>query len=231
MTVDLVTRQREERRDRILQAARALIGERGFDAVTMRDLAEQGLVSVPTLYALFGSKNELLLAAVESYFADLIGKVGVTQSEAGLPRIISIVETLSSETPRHAAYARSLMSIMGDASENHGGLNDLVVGRLSSELANALDDMQEKRQLAGWADPRPLAERLAGQISITIFAWAHHQLSDEELRGTLLYGVSLTLLGLARGRAAKDLEALVREHQTTAYGANLQLAATQSDAG
>jgi AcrR family transcriptional regulator len=226
--VDLVTRQREERKRRILEAARALIAARGYDAVTMRDLAERGLVSVPTLYALFGSKNELLFAAVESYFADLIGNVEVTDSGSGLQRIISLAETLSRETPRHAAYSRSLVNFMGDASETTGGLNALVLGRLAAELIGALQEMREARQLAAWVEPRPLAERLAGQISITTFAWALHQVSDEGLRGTMLYGVAVTLLGLARGQAAKELEALAREHQEEASRAvSLKVQATR----
>ena len=185
----------------------------------MRDLAEHSLVSVPTLYALFGSKNELLFAAVESYFAELVGEVGITESEPGLPRILSLAEILSRETPRHAAYARSMMSFIGNASETADGISDLVAGRLSNALAVALTEMQEKRQLVSWADPRPLSERLAGQISITTFWWALHQISDDELRETMLYGVAVTLLGLARGRAAKDLEELVRQCQDSAYRA------------
>ena len=77
--------------------------------------------------------------------------------------------------------------------------------------------MQKKRQLASGGPIRAhLGERLAGQMSITTFAWARHQLSDEELRGAILYGTAVTLLGLARGQAAKILETLVREHQQTA---------------
>jgi AcrR family transcriptional regulator len=212
MAVDLVSRQREDRKERILEAARQLIAERGYEAVTMRDLAEHGLVSVPTLYVLFGSKQELLLAAVESYFTDLLDKVEVFTSEHGLSRILSLAETLSRETPRHAAYARSLMDFMGTASES-GGLNDLVMHQLSDEITAALSQMKKKRQLAAWADLRPLGDRLAGQMSMTTFAWARHQLSDESLRGAMLYGTSVTLLGLSRGQAKKILEALVREHQ------------------
>ena len=229
---DLVTRQQNERRTRILDAARSLIAERGYDAVTMRDLADHGMVSVPTLYKLFGSKNELLFAAVESYFADLLGQGEVVQSNDGLARIISLADILGRETPRHAAYARSLMSFIGDVSDTTSGLNDLVAGRLSSELTGAIEEMQAKRQLVAWADPRPLAERLAGQISITTFAWACDQISDEGLRGTILYGTAVTLLGLARGRAAKDLEALVREHQGSAHAgiaACLQPLVTRSE--
>jgi len=191
MAMDLVARQRVDRKERILEVARQLITERGFEAVTMRDLAEQGLVSVPTLYVLFGSKNELLLAAVKSYFTDLLGKVEVVRSESGLSRILSLAETLSRETPRHADYARSLMDFIGTATET-SGLNDFVMVRLGTELTAALEQMQKKRQLAAWAETRPLGERLAGQMSMTIFAWARHRLSDEELHGAMLYGTSVT---------------------------------------
>ncbi len=207
-----MSRQREERRERILAVARQLIAEQGYDAVTMRDLAERGLVSVPTLYVLFGSKNELLLAAVESYFADLSGQVELVSSGKGLSRILSLAEALSRETPRHAAYARSLVDFIGDTTET-GGLVSVVVDQLAAQLNAALEQMQKKRQLASWALPGPLGERIAGQMSMTTFAWARHQLTDEQLRGAMLYGTSVTLLGLARGQAAKILEALVREHQ------------------
>ena len=50
--MDLVTKQREERKRRILEVARQLIAKHGYDGVTMRDLAEKSLVSVPTLYNL-----------------------------------------------------------------------------------------------------------------------------------------------------------------------------------
>ena len=82
--MDLVTKQREERKRRILEVARQLIAEHGYDGVTMRDLAEKSLVSVPTLYNLFGAKNELLLAAVESYFADLMGDAERVRAQEGL---------------------------------------------------------------------------------------------------------------------------------------------------
>ncbi len=215
MATDLVSRQREERRERILEVARQLIAEQGYEAVTMRDLAERGLVSVPTLYVLFGSKKELLFAAVESYFTDIVDKVEVGASERGLSRILSLIETLCRETPRHAEYARSLVDFMGNGSEP-GALVGLVVGQLANEITSALEQMQKKRQLAAWTDLRPLGERLAGQMSMTTFAWARHQLPDEGLRAAMLYGTSVTLLGLARGQAAKILEALVKEHQASA---------------
>jgi AcrR family transcriptional regulator len=212
MTVDLVTRQREERKERILEVVRQLIAESGYDTVTMRELAEKSMVSVPTLYNLFGSKNELLYSAVESYFADLVANAEVIEAEDGLARIISLAEILGRQTPRHAAYARSLTGLLGKPSEA-AGLNDLVASQLTNELVRALEQMKRDRQLVAWADPLPLGGRLANQISMTNFEWARHQVSDEGLEGALLYGAAVTLLGVARGKAAQVLEDLARKHQ------------------
>jgi AcrR family transcriptional regulator len=215
--MDLVTRQREERKQRILEAARLLIADRGYDGVTMRELAEKSLVSVPTLYNLFGGKNELLLAAVESYFANLVVDAGLADAEEGLARIVKLAETLGRETPRHAAYARSLMSFFGNVSDA-GGIHEFVASQLTNALVASLEQMKRKRQLAAWVDPRALGERLASQLSITTFEWARDQLSDGALLDAMLYGTGVTLLGVARGKAAGELEQLVREHQSGAAG-------------
>jgi len=213
--MDLVTKQREERRQRILDVARKLIAEKGYDGVTMRELADLSLVSVPTLYNLFGGKNELLFAAVESYFAELLGAVGLVDAGEGLDRILFLSKLLGRETPRHAQHARSLMGSFGNISDA-GGIHELVAQQLTAQLGMALDEMQGSRQLVAWAETGPLAERLASQLSITMFEWAREQLSDDGLLSAMLYGSSVTLLGLARGEAAAELEGLVREHQVAA---------------
>jgi AcrR family transcriptional regulator len=173
------------------------------------------LVSVPTLYNLFGGKNELLFAAVESYFADLLGDSALSSSGGGLDRILFLAKMLGRETPRHAQHARSLMGFFGNISDA-GGIHELVAHQLTAQLRNSLDEMQQTRQLAAWVEAGPLAERLASQLSITMFEWARQQLTDDGLLGAMLYGTSVTLLGLARGKAAAELEALVREHQVDA---------------
>jgi AcrR family transcriptional regulator len=215
--MDLVAKQREERKQRILEAARLLIADRGYDGVTMRELADKSLVSVPTLYNLFGGKSELLLAAVESYFVGLVGNAGLAEAEEGLARIILLAETLGRETPRHATYARSLMGFFGNVSDA-GGIHEFVANQLTNALIGALEQMKRKRQLAAWVDPRALGTRLASQLSITTFEWARNQLSDEALLAAMLYGTGVTLLGVARGKAAADLERLVRKHQRKAAG-------------
>lgn len=54
-------RQKAERRRAISDAATALFMERGFEAVTLAEVAEAANVSVKTIFNYFGSKEELFL--------------------------------------------------------------------------------------------------------------------------------------------------------------------------
>ncbi|HEY6033695.1 MAG TPA: helix-turn-helix domain-containing protein, partial [Kofleriaceae bacterium] len=64
--MSLFEEHKAERRERIIAAARTLVAERGYEGLTMRDLARAAKVSVPTLYNLFGSKDAILVSELEA---------------------------------------------------------------------------------------------------------------------------------------------------------------------
>ena len=57
--------ERAQRRDHVLDAALAELLERGYDAMTMQDVASRAGASKETLYAWFGSRTGLLQALIE----------------------------------------------------------------------------------------------------------------------------------------------------------------------
>lgn len=61
LTLGLRERQKAARRRAISDAATALFLERGFDAVTMAEVADAAGVSIKTIFNYFGSKEELFL--------------------------------------------------------------------------------------------------------------------------------------------------------------------------
>jgi AcrR family transcriptional regulator len=71
----MMSQQSHERGERILEATRELLAERGDSAVTVRELARRGGVSIPTLYNRFGGKDELIAAAVRSRFSGVLRSV------------------------------------------------------------------------------------------------------------------------------------------------------------
>lgn len=61
-----VQRKRGRRIQEILTAAAELFGERGYDAVSLEDVAERLDVTKGSLYYYFASKDELVTAAIET---------------------------------------------------------------------------------------------------------------------------------------------------------------------
>jgi AcrR family transcriptional regulator len=213
--MDLVSKQREERKRRILDVARRLIAERGYEGVTMRELADESLVSVPTLYNLFGGKSELLFAAVEAYYTNLLSNTQRESDSEGLTKIFGVCKALSVHMPRHAEYARSLMAFFGGTKESLQ-LREFVARELTNELVAAMEQMQAKRQLVSWVDVVPLGERLASLMIMTSFEWANQHISDENLEPSMYFGAAAMLIGFARGKTIGELEQIVRDHQVRA---------------
>jgi AcrR family transcriptional regulator len=60
----------EERKEQILAAARSLFAKKGYDKVTLDEIAKQVGVSRPRIIQLFGSKQNMYLAIAELAYKD-----------------------------------------------------------------------------------------------------------------------------------------------------------------
>ena len=58
-------------KEAILQACRTIVSEQGLSALNMRSVAAQCHIALGSLYNYYADKNELLLATVESVWADI----------------------------------------------------------------------------------------------------------------------------------------------------------------
>ena len=67
-------REKEELRDQILDAAREMFVERGYDAVTMRGIAERIEYSPTAIYLYFADKESLIRAICDADFGALAGQ-------------------------------------------------------------------------------------------------------------------------------------------------------------
>ena len=78
-------REKEELREKILDAARDLFAKDGYDNVSMRKIASEIEYSPTTIYLYFKDKTELLNEICEKTFAKLIKEMSEIQREGDSP--------------------------------------------------------------------------------------------------------------------------------------------------
>jgi AcrR family transcriptional regulator len=201
-----------ERRQRILAAARALVAERGYEALTMRELAQRSRVTVPTLYNLIGSKEAVLAAAVEEQTARFLAAIERREGTSPAARLLAVVEACARELLALPAWYRTLLHLLYTA-EAAEPVRARVDRALGEELARALHAIAEAGELVDWADERALLRSLRSQLGACALSWASGALSDAAFPGEATYQASLTLLGVTKGRSRAQLERAARAAQ------------------
>jgi AcrR family transcriptional regulator len=210
----LLEDQKAERRARILAAARRLIAERGFDGLTMRDLAAASRVSVPTLYNLFGGKHALLLGELEETFARVHTSMRAARGEGFVERMIAGCEAANDDLLSVPRYSRARVHSTLTSPETEPMRRD-INRRYVAIMAEALREAQAAGGIAEFVDADAVAARAYAHYVATMIQWAVGDIDDAEFRAATLLGPCLMFLGVARGRAARDLEQRVKDLQRT----------------
>lgn len=130
---DTVAAHRREVRDAILDAAAALVHERGLRAVTMSEIAERMGIGRATLYHYFADVDAILVAWHERHVNDHLEQLAVVRDEAGTAaeRLQAVLGAYALiQHRRHANEAAALLHRDEHAKSAQARLHDLVRGLL-----------------------------------------------------------------------------------------------------
>src|SRR5205807_3220629 len=97
---------REEVRAAVLEAATRLFVGRGPASVSLRDIAEEANVNLGLLHRHFGSKSELISAAVSRLIDGFGVSTGDVFAYAAMPD--ELAQFVTAPSHAHAAYVRML---------------------------------------------------------------------------------------------------------------------------
>lgn len=143
--------QKSETRDLVVEAARALFEEKGWEAATTRDVAARAGVAVGTVFAHFPDKRALLAAALHDQVAGALAEAWATLPERGvLDQLLHVAGRLYASyrarpTLSKALVAASLFETRDDAlsaqlAAFHARVGELVAaGVARGELRRDLD--------------------------------------------------------------------------------------------
>ena len=173
------TPRQQERRQRILEAARCALSDNGYERLNMRDLAVAAGVSPTTLYNQFENKDTLVLAALSDMLQHIDWDVSATESR-GIARVLARAEAVTTQMNLHPAYAEAMILMLINASPE-----DLIVQILLNsalgETGTRIDEMLELREIEPDTNREGLLRRLATGGWAAILLWQKKIIPAENL--------------------------------------------------
>lgn len=165
------------------EAIIALVLEQGYQAVRIHDIAERANVSTATIYLHYNNKEDLLLAALEALYGDLIEQARLMGREAGGPvrDRFPLAPVFFARIREHHDLYRVLMSPDVPAS---------VVNRLRGLLTRIFENAIKKRLTLARLNPGDLplppamlADFMAAGFMSLVVNWLESELpiSPEEM--------------------------------------------------
>jgi len=172
--LSLVERKQRAARSRIIEAADALFAERGFESVSVTDIAERAEVGRTTFFRHFGDKTQVVFAKEQAMFDAITEATSAvwtpTRSVDSLAGAVSALEPLviqlcKKATADLAAYQRHTLLL--DANEELRARDALKNQYLSNELAKVLLTHDAPPAIATMAAQLALACYASGRILAT----------------------------------------------------------------
>jgi AcrR family transcriptional regulator len=182
----------QERRERLLDAARALIAEMGLASLTVDLVCQRAKLSKRYFYTEFATKDDLLDACADDLYDRLKAAMEVVLTTAALPdRARGVLGTVVHTLVASAADARLYMESPGFPRLRQ--LQQKEVGAFTERIA------AEAMPFVG--PPKPSVDRqLAARAMVTaatelIIAWLHGDVDTDE--DTLVATLTAITLGAA----------------------------------
>lgn len=129
----------------------ALAAEGGYDAVVMRDLADQANVSVGTIYNYFNSKDHLLAGAWVDWVTDLEERVGghPLRGDSPAERVMDVLGRICTALGRQPKLVSAILTAATSNDPQVVECQEKVGKMLSGMIARALDlgDPEEEARI------------------------------------------------------------------------------------
>ncbi len=158
-------------RDTALDAAMSLFWRKGYHATSLKDLEAALRMKPGSIYAAFGSKENLYLLALQRYFQRSRAGFRAFIAQAGSPldALAAHLRAYADLPPEDAArQACMLTRTLVDTRATDPAIAAVTQGYLdemASEFARAFADARDRGEIAPDADPARLARRFQAYVT------------------------------------------------------------------
>jgi len=185
-----------ERQSHILATARTMLSELGYSGTTMRCLAERAGVVPATLYNLYGGKDELLLAALDSLLEELRVEALASNPQPGVDAILSLAVASGRSSEASPGYAEALARSLFNLKRDDPAV-DALYARARPFFLEHMAISRSQGQIEQNIDIEVISDHLVGQGWSVIWSWLmglteHSDLAREYERSYLMTLISVT---------------------------------------
>jgi AcrR family transcriptional regulator len=192
-----------ERRQQLLEVARELFSERGYEATSIEEVASRADVSKPVVYEHFGGKDALYAVVVDREMRLLLERFESALSSGGQPRelleraALVLLDYIEEDTEGFLVLTRDSPPVTGTA-----GTYSSLIGEVARKVEHILG-----RQFGARGYDRQLAElysqALVGMVALVGQWWLEKRSPDK--REVAAHLVNLAYNGLAHLEAEPRL--------------------------
>lgn len=195
-------------RARIFAETRALLGEEGYEGLTLQRLADRCDLSKGTVYNLVGDKKTVLAGALLDNF-DLIAAIAQSV-ESGPSAMLQLAEFYCRLLEDYPAYTRAaLLAIM----ERNRPVGEKLKSSKAKTLRGWLRRQRHDGQLRRGVDIGTTAMQLSLIGDANMRNWLYGACSTDELRHGLLTAYGLVFLGATDSSEMPNIESWLQRHE------------------
>jgi AcrR family transcriptional regulator len=192
-----------ERRQRLIDATKEIISDKGADAFTIREVARTSGVSITTIYSTYGDKEGLIAAAIEDFYGQL--PVAHHKAPATINGVLRTMTTASKTILSNASYSRSLADLYFSRTAE-GKVHELLQQLAINIVDPWVDATQRKNDIIPGVGSLSLCRKFANDRWSTIFQWARGQIADNQLADALKLSFLIAAAGVTRGETRQSVD-------------------------
>ncbi len=208
----------EKRRQRILVAARQVIAAKGPEALSMRTLAARAGLSVTTLYNLFGTKDDILVALIEEGVAT-VGPILQDESTSDpFAAVLRLTVSPLAYLIENTRIFRPMIAVGLYENKNRAPHMQKLYGRLIASIEELIEAAQAKQIFIKAVSPRLIAAEIFYAFRQALEDWGSGLIQDDALRRRVEVGAYFVLGAVATDKARASLQRNVTKIQDEALG-------------
>jgi AcrR family transcriptional regulator len=185
------------RRNAIIDSTLALLRKRSLADVSIEQIAARARVAPATVYNLFGTREQLLLASVDRVVESLVDQLVHNDPDDDPVAAATAIVELSAEA--FIVDQKAFRQILGALGDVPGGGAPLSVDPAQLQIA-AMRAARDQGLLRADADPAAAGRQVYLSYNGALSAWARHRLTDDGFRLAVRHALFTVLAAYASNR-------------------------------